>query len=717
MQVYPDHIPSELKVLESFVLWENCSEDNGKKYKSPVSTSGYPAAYDNPKILMPFEFAKERLSKAKDLGLGVSLLDGIEVSVGAHEGYLWCLDFDGFADPVGDGVDDGVMAFIGEFPSYTEISPSGTGFKYFFVCDRVPQSKYKIKFGPSEFADEYPDVTKYAHREIEVFSCNGFLTLTGQLFSETTGAIKFLSSTGLETILEELNRWAINTGGSGMTASSKLTQKSISTSPNTSYSKLTKPSLEAVLACVDHVDEQIWSDTANALARAYGEEGCAYFQSYSKGGYAGITYADYNCDECNARFDRALNELKGKPDGYGISHLLSLARTHPDWQNPKLEYEEVNPFEGLVPELVEAKYQPADIVMIRSEDSFSEETNRSVLDRVRDFSITGQSRELKRKMLSNVFIMDRIAILGQWTAIYAAPGTGKTLLTLWMLRDQISKGLIHGNQVFYVNADDNYKGMTEKLEIAEEFGLQILVPNFNDFAVDQMLPLMISLAKSGQAHGVIFVLDTLKKFTDLMDKRMSSQFGNTARQFVTAGGSLIVLAHTNKHKDADGKGIYSGTSDIVDDSDCGFIIDKLGESDEFSGKKITVEFSNIKSRGDVASKLGFTYSNGGQSYLDLLDSVERIDEKSLEGSKREIELEKLLVRDEEIIKAVCLAINEGVQSKDILVKEVKKRTAETTAKVKAVIKSRTGGKYVLGHRWIVTPGENNAQIFSVLPTL
>ena len=102
---------------------------------------------------------------------------------------------------------------------------------------------------------------------------------------------------------------------------------------------------------MDHVDEQVWSDTVNVLARVYGEEGCAYFQSYSSGDYAGITYPDYNCDECNARFDRALNELKGKPDGYGISHLLSLSRTHPDWQNPKLEYEEVNPFEALVPEI------------------------------------------------------------------------------------------------------------------------------------------------------------------------------------------------------------------------------------------------------------------------------------------------------------------------------------------------------------------------------
>ena len=717
MEIYPDHIPAEIQALDSFLFWKNTSTEDGKMTKSPVSSTGFRIAHNNPDVLMPFESAKERLSETSGLGLGISLLDGIKVNVETHTGYLWCLDFDGFADSVTDNVDDGVMAFVDTFPSYTEISPSGTGFKYFFVCDRAPQSKSKIKFGPSEFAEKYPNITKYAHREIEVFSRSFFLALTGQVFSPSTAEIKFVSSHELEAILEHLSTWAKTTGGSGTTASSNAGQKSISTTPNTSYSKLTKPSLKVVLACVDHVDEQIWSDTANVLARVYGEAGGAYFQSYSKGDYCGIAYDGYTESGCEARFDRALNELKGKPDGYGISHLLSLARTHPDWPNPKLEYEEVNPFEGLVSEVAEAKCKAIDIVGIGKEDPFSEDASQSILDQVRGFSITGQSPELREKMLSDVFIMDRIAILGQWTAIYAAPGTGKTLLTLWMLRDQISKGLIQGNQVFYVNADDNYKGMTEKLEIAEKFGLQVLVPNFNGFSVDQMLPLMISLAKSGQAHGVIFVLDTLKKFTNLMDKRTSSEFGNTARQFVTAGGSLIVLAHTNKHKDADGKGIYSGTSDIVDDADCVFIIDKVGECEEFAGQKITVEFSRTKSRGDVASTLGFTYSKRGQSYLELLDSVKRVDEKSLEGTKLEIEKKKQLDIDGDIIKAVSQAIKAGINKKDALIKEIKKGTAESTGSIRRIIEARTGNDYAQGHRWAVEAGGQNAKIFSVLPTL
>ena len=56
----------------------------------------------------------------------------------------------------------------------------------------------------------------------------------------------------------------------------------------------------------------------------------------------------------------------------------------------------------------------------------------------------------------------------------------------------------------------------------------------------------------------------------------------------------------------------------------------------FTGSQITVEFTNKKSRGDVMSKLGFTYTKmQGQNYAELLDSVKRIDEKAIQKSKRQ----------------------------------------------------------------------------------
>jgi hypothetical protein len=50
---------------------------------------------------------------------------------------------------------------------------------------------------------------------------------------------------------------------------------------------------------------------------------------------------------------------------------------------------------------------------------------------------------------------------------------------------------------------------------------------------------MNELVQSGEAKGTIFILDTLKKFTNLMDKTLASEFGNTARSYVTAGGTFV----------------------------------------------------------------------------------------------------------------------------------------------------------------------------------
>ena len=71
------------------------------------------------------------------------------------------------------------------------------------------------------------------------------------------------------------------------------------------------------------------------------------------------------------------------------------------------------------------------------------------------FSLSGQSKAMKSKMLADRYVLDKIAILGQATAIYAKPNTGKTLLVLWMLIESIKLRRINGKDVFYINADDD----------------------------------------------------------------------------------------------------------------------------------------------------------------------------------------------------------------------------------------------------------------------
>jgi hypothetical protein len=334
----------------------------------------------------------------------------------------------------------------------------------------------------------------------------------------------------------------------------------------------------------------------------------------------------------------------------------------------------------------------------------------SPLSLLRSHSATGTSQQMREKMLSDKFVMQDIAILGQWTTLYAAPNTGKTLLTLWLLREQIQAGVISGSKVFYVNADDTYKGAVQKTEIAESLGMEMLIPNIKGFDARGLVAMLRQLAQADEARGVVAVLDTLKKFTDLMDKRVASAFGTVAREFISAGGTLICLAHTNKHKDAEGKGIYSGTSDIVDDSDCVYIIDKIS-CDEATDTH-TVEFVNKKARGDVSPTASFEYTRtSGESYTTLLNSVKRLNSGVLEVVKKKAVITKQLEDDHEVIQEIRHSISLGTMTKSGMIAAVHKETGVTHHRVREILKRHTGHSYADGSRWVESKGENNKSEF------
>jgi predicted P-loop ATPase len=90
------------------------------------------------------------------------------------------------------------------------------------------------------------------------------------------------------------------------------------------YAKLTTASLIKALEQIDCEEEPIWHSVSNALARVYGEDGREFFIRYSRGDYSEKPYEQFDLDEVNQKYDRALHELKTKPDGYGVNHLIEL---------------------------------------------------------------------------------------------------------------------------------------------------------------------------------------------------------------------------------------------------------------------------------------------------------------------------------------------------------------------------------------------------------
>ena len=159
-----------------------------------------------------------------------------------------------------------------------------------------------------------------------------------------------------------------------------------------------------------------------------------------------------------------------------------------------------------------------------------------------------------------------------------------------------------------------------------------------------------------------------------MQKKDATDFGIISRNFVSAGGTLICLAHTNKHAAADGRPIPGGTSDVRDDSDCVYLLNKI--AGQLYEDTVGVEFINDKARGDVADTVSFSYSRRhGQTYEELINTVKRIENDELEDLKQSKLNAQQLEADEEIISSVGNSIKAGITSKAAIIKFVNRKLA------------------------------------------
>jgi len=337
----------------------------------------------------------------------------------------------------------------------------------------------------------------------------------------------------------------------------------------------------------------------------------------------------------------------------------------------------------------------------------------SFLQKLQDWSSTGDSEAMAEQMLEDKFVLPDIAISGQWTTIYASHNVGKTLITLWLLLKNVESGVLDGQTVFYINCDDNYRGSVEKLAIVEKYGIEMLVPHRNDFNPATLVSEMNRAVQNDEARNIVIILDTLKKFVNLMNKTEATNFGVIGRQFSQAGGTLIGLAHTNKHRDEDGKSIYSGTTDIADDCDCVYVIETL-EDDKTSGKR-TIQFRNEKQRGDVAAEKSFSYERReGNSYEDLMNSVVVVDEETANQEKKRAIKLKQHHKDKLVIDTIIAIMSNESMELTELIKRVSDEAGKSVAKCREIVNQYKGGGLDEFTFWRIKTGAHNRQTLELL---
>ena len=324
------------------------------------------------------------------------------------------------------------------------------------------------------------------------------------------------------------------------------------------------------------------------------------------------------------------------------------------------------------------------------------------------FSLLGKSGAIEKQVVGEQMLLGNLAVLGQLTVFYADPNTGKTLIVIYLLIVAIRAHRVKAKQVFYINVDDNLNGLLQKLRIAEEYGFHMLADGHEGFKVSDFIATVTEIIAQGQAHGVVIILDTLKKFANLMDKTQGTNFNKLLRRFSMCGGTVIALAHTNKKRDPEGKPIPAGTSDVREDFDCGYLMmERKGA--ESAGQKVIV-FENIKRRGNVVLTAAYAYSTEpDQSYDQLLASVQEVKDIEL----FEFRVDKDAGAEVAVIAAIADLIRSGTNKKMALAEAAATRADVSKRKAMQVLEAYTGTDPAFS-KWSYAVKGRGAKVFTLL---
>jgi len=324
------------------------------------------------------------------------------------------------------------------------------------------------------------------------------------------------------------------------------------------------------------------------------------------------------------------------------------------------------------------------------------------------YSLRGRLEQLKREMVAAIFVLGRLALLGQITFIFAAPGTGKTLIVFYLLLESLRRGIISGKRVYYVNMDDNLQGLHDKTEIAEEYGFHVIAEGHRSFKASVLMATLEKMTKDGSARNSIIIVDTTKKIVNVMDKKESSLIMSTFRRFSMKGGTIIGLAHTNKKRGDDGKSVYAGTSDLRDDADCTYVVDEVDGGYETNEK--FVNFENTKRRGNNTLDVTYAYAlDGDISYADRLLSVREVESERLSPIKQA----NGQGSEASVIEVIRTCIAERFSTKMKLATEVGKRAGISRAEAGKIIDRHTGDD-PLKHHWCFTVGARGSHVYCLL---
>jgi len=181
---------------------------------------------------------------------------------------------------------------------------------------------------------------------------------------------------------------------------------------------------------------------------------------------------------------------------------------------------------------------------------------------VDDYTISNEEAEM---IAEPEYIIDSLIVSGHLIAVVAKPNGGKTTIFLHLSGEMVA----NGHEVIYVNSDISASDSKSFRAKAIRLGVKALFPDMKTGkSMDDIVSHLKELNSSDQdLQDYVFVFDTFKKMADVINKSSTKKILQLLRGLTAKGATIILLAHTNKYEDADGKPIFEGTGDLRSDID------------------------------------------------------------------------------------------------------------------------------------------------------
>ena len=175
------------------------------------------------------------------------------------------------------------------------------------------------------------------------------------------------------------------------------------------------------------------------------------------------------------------------------------------------------------------------------------------------------TQETVEKLDEAKFIYSKLIVAGHFIVFCAKANGGKTTIMVYVSAELARSGY----RVLYINADASASDLKSYAEHAHDNGYILLNPDLTNGSAEKVIASLKGMSQQLEADysKTVLVLDTLKKFADLMQKSKAKDFNNILRALTAKGMTIICLAHTNKYNDVDGHPIFEGTGDLRNDVD------------------------------------------------------------------------------------------------------------------------------------------------------